>query len=141
MRPACAIMWAVLHWQKPSLFNNRLIPAGQVWKSYYFAGSQRVAMREATSSGSTVYYFAADHLGSTSLTMDASGNSLSAMGYTPFGETRYGTLPTDRRFTGQREENGLGSLYDYGARFYSPRVGTLPQRGYDRAGWDESAAV
>ncbi len=40
----------------------------------------------------------------------------------PFGETRYvnGSTPTDRRFTGQREETGLGSLYDYGARFYSP---------------------
>jgi RHS repeat-associated protein len=41
----------------------------------------------------------------------------------PYGETRYtwGTTPTDRRFTGQRsEEASLGSLYDYGARFYSP---------------------
>ena len=47
-------------------------------------------------------------------------------------------------FTGQREENGLGSLYDdYSARFRAasrsaaewalPRAGTLPQRGYDRA--------
>jgi RHS repeat-associated protein len=44
------------------------------------------------------------------------------MKYYPFGETRYinGALGTDRRFTGQREETGLGSLYDYGARFYSP---------------------
>ena len=56
------------------------------------------------------------------------------------------SAPTDRRFipwgqAGQREENGLGSLYDYGARFCVParagalpRAGTLPQRGYDRAG-------
>jgi RHS repeat-associated protein len=44
----------------------------------------------------------------------------------PYGETRYtwGTTPTDRRFTGQRsEEASLGSLYDYGARFYSPYLG------------------
>jgi RHS repeat-associated protein len=101
-------------------------PAGQIWKSYYFAGSQRVAMRvqgDPVAGNNGVIYFAADHLGSTSLTMDASGNSLSTMGYKPFGETRYGTSPTDRRFTGQREENGLGSLYDYGARFYSPVLG------------------
>ncbi len=49
------------------------------------------------------------------------------MRYKPFGETRYaerwGGTPTDRRFTGQREETGLGSLYDYGARFYSPVLG------------------
>ena len=44
------------------------------------------------------------------------------MKYYPFGETRstWGGTPTDRRFTGQREETGLGSLYDYNARFYSP---------------------
>ncbi len=44
------------------------------------------------------------------------------MRYTPFGETRFGDAPTDRRFTGQREEAGIG-LYDYGARFYSAAVG------------------
>jgi RHS repeat-associated protein len=82
-------------------------------------------MRETTSNSDTVYYFAADHLGSTSVTMDASGTKIGEMKYYPFGETRYvnGTLGTDRRFTGQREETGLGSLYDYGARFYSPVLG------------------
>jgi RHS repeat-associated protein len=47
------------------------------------------------------------------------------MKYTPFGETRYtwGGTPTDRRYTGQREESGLGSLYDYNARMYSPVLG------------------
>ncbi|MBN2006649.1 MAG: RHS repeat-associated core domain-containing protein, partial [Anaerolineae bacterium] len=40
----------------------------------------------------------------------------------PFGEVRYGDAPTDRRFTGQREEAGIG-LYDYGARFYSAALG------------------
>jgi RHS repeat-associated protein len=45
--------------------------------------------------------------------------------YTPFGAPRAvtGTLPTDRKFTGQRsEEATLGSLYDFGARFYSPSL-------------------
>jgi RHS repeat-associated protein len=45
------------------------------------------------------------------------------MKYYPFGETRSGGTPTDRRFTGQRAESGLGSLYDYNARFYSPVLG------------------
>ena len=41
--------------------------------------------------------------------------------YKPYGETRYiwGVTPTDRRYTGQRWEAGLG-LYDYGARYYDP---------------------
>ena len=40
-------------------------------------------------------------------------------------ETRYssGSTPTDRHYTGQREENGLGSLYDFNARFFSPALG------------------
>jgi RHS repeat-associated protein len=88
--------------------------------SYYLAAGQRVAMRQ----GSNLLYFAADHLGSTSLTLDASGTKIGEVKYLPFGEMRYawGGTPTDRRFTGQREENGLGSLYDYGARFYIPGI-------------------
>jgi len=44
--------------------------------------------------------------------------------YKPYGEVRAGgsTLPTDRRYTGQRWEAGLG-LYDYGARYYDPLLG------------------
>jgi RHS repeat-associated protein len=46
--------------------------------------------------------------------------------YYPFGAAWFssGALATDYRFTGQRsEEASLGSLYDYGARFYSPVLG------------------
>ena len=89
-----------------------------VTTTYYYASSTRVAMRQ----GSSVYYLNGDHLGSASLTTDYQGNKLGDLRYMPYGETRYvwGSTPTDRRFTGQREEAALGSLYDYGARFYSP---------------------
>ena len=64
-------------------------------------------------------YLHGDHLGSASLATDANGAKLNAMRYYPlrqgsgqaYGETRSGDLPTDRRFTGQRWEDGLG-LYD-----------------------------
>jgi len=49
------------------------------------AGAQRVATRVITSTGSVVYYLHADHLGSASLTTDASGNKL--------GELRYCEAP------------------------------------------------
>ena len=44
--------------------------------------------------------------------------------YYPYGETRWttGTIYTDQLFTGQRQMAGLG-IYDYGARFYSPKLG------------------
>ena len=73
-----------------------------------------------------VYYLHGDHLGSASLAADASGAKVSEMRYTPFGETRFGDAPTDRRFTGQRREAGLG-LYDYGARYYDPALGRFLQ--------------
>ncbi|MEA3439300.1 MAG: hypothetical protein U9R58_03370, partial [Chloroflexota bacterium] len=44
------------------------IPEGQVWKTYYYAGSQRVAMRvQDDVGGDEVYYLLGDHLGSTSV--------------------------------------------------------------------------
>jgi len=93
-----------------------------------FAGAQRIAMRVLTSSSDTLYYLHSDHLGSTSLTTNATGGWVGEMKYLPYGSPRpgypTGSVPTDRRFTGQRsEEATLGSLYDYGARFYSPAVG------------------
>jgi RHS repeat-associated protein len=92
-----------------------------VTTTYYFAGSTRVAVRQ----GSVVSYLHADHPGSASLTTDANGNPTSQLRYLPYGAPRSGyptgSVPTDYRFTGQRsEEATLGSLYDYGARFYSP---------------------
>jgi len=102
-------------------------PAGVTWRSYYYAGATRIAMRaQQAGAPDVVYYFHADHLGSASLTTDASGAKYGELRYKPYGETRYvwGVTPTDRRFTGQRsEEASLGSLYDYGARFMSPVLG------------------
>ncbi|MCL4507181.1 MAG: RHS repeat-associated core domain-containing protein [Chloroflexi bacterium] len=90
--------------------------------TYRFNG-QQVAVRE----GVTLTFVHGDHLGSASLTTDISGTVVSEMRYYPFGEVRWqsGTMPTDRTFTGQRAENqsAVGSLMDYGARFYSPLLG------------------
>ena len=90
----------------------------RVTKTYYHAGGQRIAMRE----NGEVTYLHGDHLGSASLATDASGALLNEMRYTPYGVTRSGDMPTDRRYTDQRWESGLG-LYDYGARFYSAALG------------------
>ncbi len=84
--------------------------------TYYFAGSTRIAVRQ----GGVLSYLVGDHLGSTSLTLNANGTKIGEMMYYPYGETRYswGSVPTDRRDTGQRQEDALalGGLYDYGAR-------------------------
>jgi RHS repeat-associated protein len=85
-------------------------------------------MRVLTATGDALYYLHSDHLGSTSLTTDSGGNVTARQNYYPFGQIRpggSGTMPTDIGFTGQRAEVSLGSLYDYGARMYSPAVGRL----------------
>ncbi len=49
-----------------------------------FAGGQRVAMKQANG---TVDYFHPDHLGSTSVLTNATGNSEQELAYFPYGET------------------------------------------------------
>jgi len=90
---------------------------------YYFAGGKRVAMdREGV-----VQWLVGDHLGTTSLMLNANGTVHSEARHYPYGEERWrwpqeGTFPIDYRFTGQRSDSGLG-LYFMGARQYDPALG------------------
>ncbi|MCK6540600.1 MAG: hypothetical protein L6Q26_11150, partial [Anaerolineales bacterium] len=70
---------------------------------YYYAGSQRVAMR----SNGTLYYMLSDHLGSTSLVTFENGNPVSEMRYKPWGEVRYASAyaPTAYTYTGQYSDS------------------------------------
>ena len=98
---------------------------GSVVTKYYDAGGQRVALR----AGGTVAYLHGDHLGSATLTTGASGNWVGEARYTPYGEMRRdyprGVIPTDRLYTGQRQETF--GLYDYRARYYHPVLGRFLQ--------------
>jgi RHS repeat-associated protein len=88
--------------------------AGAVTKYYYFGG-KRVAVRQS----GTPYYLHTDHLGSTSITTDASRNQVGSQTYYTYGAVRTssGALQTDYTFTGQRLDADAGLLY-YGARYY-----------------------
>ncbi|MBI4209181.1 MAG: hypothetical protein HY538_05670 [Deltaproteobacteria bacterium] len=70
-----------------------------------------------------VLYSYTDHLGSTVLQTESSGNVRGLFQYTPFGETLYEQHSTlnDSRFTYTGQELDRESdLYDYGARYYDP---------------------
>jgi uncharacterized protein RhaS with RHS repeats len=70
--------------------------------------------------GSNLTYFAADHLGSTSLTTDASGTVVSRQLYDAWGNVRQrGNLPTEIGYTSQREDTSTHLMF-YQARYYSP---------------------
>jgi hypothetical protein len=74
-------------------------PTGnETWKVYYYAGAQMIAMRVLTgTTGNSLYYLHSDHLGSTSVTTDASGAVVARQWYYPYGTVRAssGALPTD----------------------------------------------
>ena len=90
-------------------------------KKYYYAGNQRVAMRDS----GTLYWLLGDHLGSTAYTINGT-TEVAEVRHRPWGQNRFvfGTTPTTYRFTGQREESSIG-LYYYGARWYDPALGRL----------------
>ena len=77
-------------------------PQGQVWRSYYYAGAVRVAVRERDAAGSAVHYLLSDHLGSLSEVVTGASVNASQR-YAAWGETRdtLGSPPTRFQFTGQ----------------------------------------
>jgi hypothetical protein len=82
--------------------------------TYYYLGSQRVAM-QCTPSGSysgTLYWIQGDQLGSASLTTNITGAVVSEQRDYPFGETRWvrGTMLTDRLYTGAETVNMYVSM-------------------------------
>jgi RHS repeat-associated protein len=117
---------------------------------YYYSGETRAAVRNSNGTGTNgLVYLLGDHLGSTSITSDpVDGDKLSELRFKGWGETRYSltSAPTDRRFTGQIEEAGIG-LYFYNARFYDSALGrftsadTLIPGARDVQAWDRYAYV
>ncbi len=90
-------------------------------RKYYYAGSQRIAMRQAFEG---YFFLLGDHLGSTTVTASSgNGSEVGEVLYEAWGEDRYDseTVPTTYRYTGQRQEENIG-LYYYGARWYDPYI-------------------
>jgi RHS repeat-associated protein len=80
-------------------------------------------------SNGTLTYLLGDHLGSTSMTTDASGNLISELRYKPWGETRYssGMIPTQYHYTGQYSYVSDFGLLFYNARWYDSALGRFAQ--------------
>ena len=104
-------------------------PSGQIWKTYYFAGSQAIALRaqgDPVAQNNGVFFLHSDHLGSASLTTNASGVAAARQLYDAWGNIRAsassGTMPTDIGYTGQRADSYI-KLVQMGARWYDPEIG------------------
>ncbi len=111
---------------------------------YIFAGNLRIAMRE----NDRLTYFHKDHLGSSSVLTDASGNELESADYLPFGGQRSAAAiaRSDYTFTDQEIDRSTG-LYNYDARLYDPIVGQFVSADsiipdiYDPQSWNRYAYV
>jgi hypothetical protein len=79
---------------------------------YYYAGSQRIAMRK----DGVLNFIIGDHPGSTSLVTDANGSVVSEMRYKAWGEVRHesGAMLTKYQYTGQYSHQS-----DFGLLFYN----------------------
>ena len=85
---------------------------------YIVANGTRIAHK----SGTIVYYYHTDHLGSTAVVTNEAGASQGAIYYKPFGATLSGSVPTDHQYTQQEFDDETG-LYNYNARLYNPTLG------------------
>ena len=128
---------------------------------YYFAGATRIAMRKYTiPQNGSLTYLLSDHLGSSSVAVDATPGEVIKTLYRPWGEVRFATagksLPTRYTFTGQfshvtDEATDLGSaglgLIFYQSRMYDPVLGrfsspdTIIPSTQGVQGWDRYAYV
>ena len=96
---------------------------------YYYFGAQRVAMATDNPNLAAFRYLYWDHLGSTVVETNTSGNVMHDQGYYAFGAYRdtdagdgkSDKVITDHKFTGQKLD-GSGLMF-YNARYYDPTIG------------------
>ena len=92
---------------------------GATFTKYIFAGNMRIAKVDT----SGTYYYHKDHLQSTTVLTDLSGEVDERTEYMPFGSTReHDGDVSDYKFTDQELDPETG-LYNYGARLYDPFIG------------------
>ncbi len=94
--------------------------SGSTIYEYIFFAGERVARRD--DAGGNVFYFFADHLGSTRLITDATGSVQGDLEYLSFGGEVVASTTDTHKFTGYDRDSTLGLDYA-GARYYKHTIG------------------
>ncbi|MBI3317273.1 MAG: VCBS repeat-containing protein [Candidatus Omnitrophica bacterium] len=93
---------------------------GSVTSKHIFLGDRRVTTKK---SDGTKQYIHSDHINSSNVITDASGNQSGMLEYDPYGSTVTSTgTALKHKFTGQEEDSST-KLYYYGHRYYDPQLG------------------
>lgn len=92
-------------------------------KKHIFAGANRIASIENQGSSIETYYYHGDHLGSSNVITNDTGEQVALYEYSPFGEVSHqsGSYTTDIKYTGKIQDDT--GLYYYGARYYDSVLG------------------
>jgi RHS repeat-associated protein len=95
---------------------------GTINEEYIYFNGERIARVDRPSG--TVHYYYSDHLGSSSVIADASGNIEQQYVYFPYGGMvdSTGTDPNHYKFTGKERDTESG-LDEFGARYYASSLG------------------
>jgi RHS repeat-associated protein len=117
------------HSSTPTYFvGNYYENTSGVATKYYYAGSQRIALRKMNGNN-ILKFLIGDHLGSTSIVVNASGVVINQTQYKAWGETRYtsGTEQTKYQYTGQYSYVSDFGLHFYNARWYDSSLSRFAQ--------------
>jgi RHS repeat-associated protein len=92
-----------------------------ICSKFIFANGERIALRPVGSN--EIYYYHADHLGSSSVITNQTGTKVQELAYYPYGLTRIssGSVDVHHKFTSQEFDDTTG-LYFYQARYYDPAI-------------------
>ncbi len=94
---------------------------GALTTKYVFLGDRRIALKDSTG---LKLFFHEDHINSSNVITDASGDQAGMYEYDPYGSTvtQTGSAEVKHRFTGQ-EADDASALYYYNARYYDSQLG------------------
>jgi len=104
---------------------NAIISGTGTWMDYIYANGQKIARLTTSIYGGTsvANYYLDDHLGTTQVELDASGNVTWQGQFTPFGlELPDGSTVMHYKFTG-KERDAESGLDFFGARYYGSAMG------------------
>jgi RHS repeat-associated protein len=95
--------------------------SGNLTNEYVYFAGKRIARRD---SSNNIYYYFADHLGSSRVITQANGTVCYDADYDPFGKEVVvtNTCPQNYKFNG-KERDTETNLDDFGARYYSSQFG------------------
>ncbi|MFH0874196.1 MAG: polymorphic toxin type 50 domain-containing protein [Candidatus Komeilibacteria bacterium] len=95
-------------------------------RNFYFLGNIKLATDVLNDPNTGIYYDLSDHLGSSSLTTDTSGQIIDTTDYYPYGTISYSNttinIGDNHKYTG-KELDGETNLSYFGARYYNQEIG------------------